>query len=78
LVARATLAALSDLLGQTVEVESADLLDAGTRSVAVTVLTVVAPRQGEQVVSGSAVVRGDEADAVARSVLDALNRRLTG
>lgn len=78
LVARATLAALADLLGQTVEVESADLLEAGPRAIAVTVLTVVAPRQGEQVVSGSAVVRGDEADAVARSVLDALNRRLTG
>lgn len=78
LVARATLAALSDLLGQTVEVESAEVLESGPRAVAVTVLTVLAPRQGEQVVSGSAVVRGDEADAVARSVLDALNRRLTG
>jgi len=39
---------------------------------------VQVPRTGEQVLSGSAVVRGDEADAVARSVLDALNRRLIG
>ena len=32
------------------------------------------PRSGEQLLTGSALVRGDEADAVARSVLDALNR----
>jgi hypothetical protein len=32
--------------------------------------------RGELTVSGSAVVRGSEADAVARSVLDALNRTL--
>jgi hypothetical protein len=78
LVARETLAALAELLGQTVEVDHADVVEAGSRRVAVTVLTVAAPRQGEQIVSGSAVVRADEADAVARSVLDALNRRLTG
>ena len=50
----------------------------GSRSVAVSVLQVQVPRTGEQVLSGSAVVRGDEADAVARSVLDAVNRRLAG
>jgi len=61
-----------------VEVDSSDVVEAGNRKVAVTVLTVVAPRQGEEVVSGSAMVRADEADAVARSVLDALNRRLSG
>jgi hypothetical protein len=33
-------------------------------------------KRGEHVVSGSAVVRNDPADAVARAVLDALNRRL--
>ena len=42
------------------------------------VLTVMIPRAGEHVVSGSAMVRGDEADAIARSVLDALNRQLSG
>jgi hypothetical protein len=78
LVAQATLAAVSDLLGQAAEIESAHLVAAGSRSVAVTVLTVQTPRIGEQVMSGSAVVRGDEADAVARSVLDALNRRISG
>jgi len=42
------------------------------------VLTMALPRIGEQVLTGSAVVRGDDADAVARSVLAALNRQLTG
>jgi hypothetical protein len=78
LVAQATLSAISDLLGQVCEIESAQLVPAGLRSVAVTVLTVQTPRIGEQVLSGSAVVRGDDADAVARSVLDALNRRISG
>jgi hypothetical protein len=78
LVAQATLAAVSDLLGQAAEIESAQLIAAGSRSVAVTVLTIQTPRIGEQVMSGSALVRGDDADAVARSVLDALNRRISG
>jgi hypothetical protein len=76
LVARATLDALGELLGHSVEVDSADIVDAGPHRVAVTVLTILAARSGEQLVSGSAVVRSDEADAIARSVLDALNRRL--
>jgi hypothetical protein len=76
LVAQATVNAVGDLLGQSCEVESATLLHTGARTVAVTVVAVQTPRLGEQVLSGSAVVRGDEADAVARSVLDALNRRI--
>ena len=78
LVAQATLAALEPLLGLPTEVESATLIDAGVNTVALTVLVVTVPRIGPQSISGSAVVRGDEADAVARSVLDALNRRITG
>jgi hypothetical protein len=78
LVAQATLAAVADLLGQSCEIESAQLTAAGMRTVAVSVVTIETPRIGEQVLSGSAVVRGDEADAVARSVLDALNRRISG
>ena len=78
LVAGATLQALSELLGATADVESATVLDNGTHAVAVVVLSVMVPRFGEQTVSGSAVVRGDESDAVARAVLDALNRRLGG
>ncbi len=78
IVAQATLRALGELLGSTAEVESAAVHMHGEHLVAVTLLAVMAPRSGAQLVSGSAVVRGDEADAVARSVLDALNRRLSG
>ncbi len=78
LVARATLDALTELLGTAADIEHATVIPVGSRSVAVSVLQVQVPRSGEQVLSGSAVVRGDEADAVARSVLDALNRRLLG
>ena len=78
LVALATLDAVSELLGQPCEVESAAIVATGSREVAMTVLTMTLPRAGEQVLTGSAVVRGDEAEAVARSVLAALNRQLTG
>jgi hypothetical protein len=78
IVAIATLDALDDLLGQTCEVESASVVSTGTREVALSVLTLMVPRSGEQVLTGCALVRGDEADAVARSVLAALNRQLTG
>jgi hypothetical protein len=78
LVALATLEAVSELLGQPCEVESATIVATGAREVALSVLTIMVPRTGEQVLTGSAAVRGDEADAVARSVLAALNRQLTG
>jgi hypothetical protein len=78
LVAIATLDAVAELLGQPCEVESSAVVGTGTREVALTVLTMTVPRTGEQVLTGSAVVRGDEADAVARSVLAALNRQLAG
>ena len=78
LVAAATLDAVGDLLGQSCEVESALIVHTESRDVALSVLTLSVPRLGEQVLTGSAAVRGDDADAVARSVLDALNRQLTG
>ncbi|MGH8892823.1 MAG: hypothetical protein ACRDWY_05885 [Actinomycetes bacterium] len=78
LVALATLDAVDELLGQPCEVESATIVATGVREVALSVLTVMVPRTGEQVLTGAAVVRGDEADAVARSVLAALNRQLAG
>ena len=78
LVARAALDALGELLGTPADIEHCTVIPVGSRSVAVSVLQVQVPRTGEQVLSGSAIVRGDEADAVARSVLDALNRRLLG
>lgn len=78
LVAQATLAALGALLGVPAEVDSATIVDVGGSLVALVVVTVTVPRLGAQSVSGSAVLRGDDADAVCRAVLDALNRRLTG
>ena len=78
LVAIATLDAVSEMLGQPCEVESSTIVATGTREVALTVLTMTVPRTGEQVLTGCAAVRGDEADAVARSVLAALNRQLAG
>jgi hypothetical protein len=78
IVAVATLDSLRDLLGQTCEVESATVVSTGPRELAISVLTLMVPRTGEQVLTGCALVRGDESDAVARSVLAALNRHLTG
>jgi hypothetical protein len=78
LVAAATLIAIAELLGVPTDVESASIVDTGTNPVALVVLTLAVPRIGSQSVAGSAVVRGDEAEAVARAVLAALNRRLAG
>ena len=54
------------------------MVEAGLREVALSVITLEIPRLGEQVLCGSALVRGDEEDAVARSVLAAVNRKLSG
>jgi hypothetical protein len=78
LIARATLHAVSALMPVgAVDIEYADIVRVGAREVAVSIVQLVTP-DGESIVTGSALVRGDEADAVARSVLDALNRRLGG
>jgi hypothetical protein len=78
IVAQATLNALTELLGIAAQIESAQVVEAGVREVAVTTLTLEIPRLGEQILCGSALVRGDAEDAVARSVLAAVNRRLAG
>lgn len=78
LIARATLNAVCALMPVgACDIEYAQISQVGGREVAVSIVQVVTP-DGEQIVTGSALVRGDEADAVARSVLDALNRRLAG
>jgi hypothetical protein len=77
-IATATLAALTELLGIPAQVESSQILEVGMREVAITTLTLTIPRLGDQALCGSALVRGDEEDAVARSVLAAVNRRLAG
>jgi hypothetical protein len=77
-VAQATLDALRQLVpaAESADVETAACMHMGTREVAVATLVFVVPPH-EEVVSGSAVVRGgNEPEALARAVLDATNRRL--
>jgi len=78
LVANATIDALRrlDAGAECLDVEHAQVVRVGASDVAVVTIVFVAP-PSEQVVSGSAIVRANhEADAVARAVLDATNRRL--
>jgi hypothetical protein len=76
IVARATLDAVAKLVElDAAEVDQAQVIPIGAREVAVCTVQYLTA-YGEQVVSGSALVRGDAADAVARAVLDALNRRI--
>lgn len=78
LVARATLEALRTLVpaADAADIEMATVARVGQRDVAaVTVIFVIPP--AEEISSGSALVReSGENEAVARAVLDALNRRL--
>ncbi|MEP7055339.1 MAG: hypothetical protein ABI912_08840 [Actinomycetota bacterium] len=77
IVARATLDAVSNLVElDAAEVDHAQVIPVGGREVAVCTLQYLTVNGGQVVVSGSAVVRGDPAEAVARAVLDALNRRI--
>ncbi len=78
LVAEATLDALRDLVPAAgrAAVETATVVRAGEREVALAVLVLVVP-PNEEVVAGSATVRsGGVHEAMARAVLDAGNRRL--
>lgn len=76
-VARATLDALSPVLGDDtrIDLEGCDVVDVLTRRVAIALIGFRSSR-GQHTVTGSALVRDAEADAVARAVLDALNRTL--
>lgn len=75
--ARATLAALASLLdgSSAVEIEGVTITDVIGHTIAVSFVHRHSAR-GDQTISGTALVRDDEASAVARSVLDALNREL--
>ena len=77
LAADAALAAIRDLepVNAPLAVEMANLTDLGARRIA-NVAIVCAAFAGDEVLTGSAVVRSDDASAIARAVLDALNRRL--
>ncbi len=75
LVARAALDAVSGLLDVPARIEHASVIAAGDVRAAMVVLVLGVPEDGEHTLVGSALVRVDEPDAVARAVLDALNRR---
>ena len=78
LVATATVDALRQLepAAECIDVDHAEIVRIGAHDIAVVTIVFVIP-PGEQLVSGSAIVRPQqEADAVARAVLDATNRRL--
>jgi hypothetical protein len=61
---------------EAVHITSAEINRVGSNRVAVVTVVYVDP-PNELVVSGSAVVRRDRDDAVARALLDATNRRLS-
>jgi hypothetical protein len=78
LVAIATVDALRQLerAAECIDVDDAQIVRVGAHDVAVVTIVFVVP-PSEQLVSGSAIVRPQqEADAIARAVLDATNRRL--
>jgi hypothetical protein len=78
LVATATVDALRQLetAAECIDVDHAQILRVGAHDIAVVTVVFVLP-PAEQLVSGSAIVGPQqEADAVARAVLDATNRRL--
>jgi hypothetical protein len=78
LVATATVDALRQLepAAECIDVDHAQIVRVGQLDVAVVTVVFVVP-PNEQVVAGSAIVRPQqEAEAVARAVLDATNRRL--
>ena len=78
LVAAATIDALRQLepAAECIDVDHAQIVRIGAHDIAVVTIVFVVP-PAEQLMSGSAIVRPQqEADAVARAVLDATNRRL--
>jgi hypothetical protein len=78
LVATATIDAIRQLepAAECVDLTDAQIVRVGAQDVAVVTIVFVTPPV-EQLVAGSAIVRPQqEADAVARAVLDATNRRL--
>jgi hypothetical protein len=78
LVATATIDAMRQLeaAAECIDLTDAQIVRVGTHDVAVVTIVFVTPPV-EQMVAGSAIVRPQqEADAVARAVLDATNRRL--
>ena len=70
-VARAVLMGVQRLIPATMQIEDVDVLSFGSKRIA-----IVSLGDGEDLLIGSALVRSDELEAVARATLDAINRLL--
>ena len=70
-IAKATLESLKELLRDVVDLESVELFQVGAGRLAVVTL-----KRSSETLVGSALVRLDDHDAIARATLDALNRNL--
>lgn len=75
IVAAATVSAVAALVDAAAELDTARIVELDGHLLAISVVRL--PDEAPEFLVGSAVVRGDEEDATARSVLSALNRRLT-
>jgi hypothetical protein len=71
-VARATLEGLRELLNSKIDLDSVQVLPIGNGRLAVVTLA-----RGGQTLVGTALVRLDEHDAIARATLDAVNRTIS-
>lgn len=70
-VARATLHSLRELMPRALALESVHLFNTGAHELAIVALT-----HGDHTLVGSALVRIDQHDAIARATLDAVNRSI--
>lgn len=77
LMAQATLAAVEDCYqtGEAFALEDVRTSQLGHRTVVLVGVSLLT-REGEEVLTGSSVVHGDEPEAVVRAALDTINRRL--
>lgn len=75
-IASATLGAVAALLDCDASVEDAQVVQLSGHHVSIAVLRLESP-EPDEILVGSALLRGDLEDATARSVLSALNRRLS-
>ncbi|RJQ08295.1 MAG: hypothetical protein C4551_05420 [Bacillota bacterium] len=77
-VAEATLGAIGEYFNSNCQLALDDVEIVGMRSrrIVLTVMSLLT-ESGEEILTGTSLVKGAEADAIARSVMDALNRRFT-
>lgn len=76
-IAAATLLAVAPLLAGECQLDTARVIQVTGRHIALAIVTMEPVAEPATTLVGSALVRGDLEDAIARSVLSALNRRLS-